>query len=60
MVLLRVHIIIEMIKKMIVQNDSIGGHRSIITGAYTGFFVPPPLPSYCFMFIGTEFVVRLF
>jgi hypothetical protein len=60
MVLFNVHIVMKMIKRMIVQNDSIGGHRNIITGKYAGFFVPPPLPSYCYLFIGTEFVVRLF
>jgi hypothetical protein len=41
-------------KEMIVQNDSIGGHINIITGKYAGFFVPPPLPSYCYMYFGTE------
>jgi hypothetical protein len=60
MVLFNVHIVMKMMKRMIVQNDSIGGHRNIITGKYAGFFVPPPLPSYCYMFIGAEFVVRLF
>jgi hypothetical protein len=62
MVLFNVHIVMKMMKRMIVQNDSIGGHRNIITGKYTGFFVfvPPPLPSYCYMFIGAEFVVRFF
>jgi hypothetical protein len=60
MVLFNVHIVMKMMKRMIVQNDSIGGHRNIITGKYAEFFVPPPLPSYCHMFIGAEFVVRLF
>jgi hypothetical protein len=46
-------------EKMIVQNDSMGGHRNIITGKYAGFFVPPPLPSYCYMYFGTEFLVCL-
>jgi hypothetical protein len=58
MVLFRVHIIIEVIK-IIVQTDSIGGHKSILTGIYAWFFVPPPLPSYSYMFIGTESVVCL-
>jgi hypothetical protein len=42
---------------MIIQNDSIGGHINIITGKYAKFFLffaPPPLPSYCYMYFGTE------
>jgi hypothetical protein len=35
---------------MIVQNDSIAGHINIITVKYAGFSVPPPLPSYCYMY----------
>jgi hypothetical protein len=41
-------------EEMIVQNDNIGGHINIITGKYSGFSVPPPLPSYCYMYFGTE------
>jgi hypothetical protein len=54
MVLFNVHIVIRNDEEMIVQNDSIGGHINIITGKYAGFFVPPPLPSYCYMYFGTE------
>jgi hypothetical protein len=51
---IHVHIVIQNDEEMIVQNDSIGGHINIITGKYAGFFVPPPLPSYCYMYFGTE------
>jgi hypothetical protein len=39
--------------KMIVLNDSIGGHIHIIRKVFL-FLVPPPLPSYCCIYFGTE------
>jgi hypothetical protein len=48
---IHVHIVIIMMK-FIVLNDSIGGHIHIIRDVC--FFLNPPLPSYCFIYFGTE------